>query len=305
MSTIGGSLLRSSRGGSAAKVALAALLALFCVALMASSARAGTPAFSLGFKYSEGGTTTQFNEPEAIGTDSAGNVYVANKAGRIEKFSPSGKYLMKFGSNGSGAGQFQNPRGVDVDPNGDVWVADYGNNRLVEFNSAGTFIRSFGTAERPIGLAIDNSGNIWYLGAASAGGAAWKIDQNLKYLAAATGIQMPHGIDVDPAGNVWITDYTGVHGYTSTGAVLKSWSVTGVRGIAADATGNVWVGFGCQVRKYSPLGVQLDKFGECGGGAGKLSYLSPGDGISVAPEGAIWVSNTLGSNEVQKWVPTP
>src|ERR1700722_840265 len=46
---------------------------------------------------------------------------------------------------GSGAGQCFPPRGRAVDQSsGDLYVADTGNNRIDEFNQAGTFIRAFG-----------------------------------------------------------------------------------------------------------------------------------------------------------------
>lgn len=298
----GGSLLRSSRGGAVTKVMAAALLALFLVALMTSSAKAGTPVFSLGFKNSEGGAT-QLNNPVGVGTDSAGNVYVANKgAGRIEKFSPSGKYLAKFGSPGSGTGQLLWPSAVDVDPSGNVWVADNGNSRVVEYSSTGAFVRQLAMSWRPTGIATDAAGNVWIMVAEL--GTAWKIDPNAKYIGSTGGYVNGHGIDVGPEGHVWVTDDTKVYDLAP-GAPVKSWSPGGVpAGISVDASGNVWVGVGCQVRKYSPSGTLLDKFGECGTGAGKIGYMSKGDGIAVAPEGAIWVSNS-GINEVQKWVPTP
>jgi tripartite motif-containing protein 71 len=300
-----GGLLRAARMGFAAKVATGVLLALLAVAAMASAAQAGTPAFSLSFKNSEGGST-QLNSPVGVGTDSAGNVYVANKnAGRVEKFSPSGAYLAKFGSFGTGAGQLQRPVAVDVDPSGNVWVADNSSYKIVEYSSTGTFVRQISVPERPVGIATDGLGNVWWVGAEEFGGAAWKLDATGKYIAAASGIYRSHGIDVDAAGNVWITDDSGVHEYTSGGVFIRSWTVGSIpKGIAADSSGNLWIGVGCQVKKYSPLGAALDSFGKCWAAPANFQYLSPSDGIAVAPGGAIWVSNS-GVNEIQKWVPTP
>jgi tripartite motif-containing protein 71 len=301
----GGGLLRVARMGFAAKVATGVLVALLAVAAMASAAQAGTPAFSLSFKNSEGGST-QLNSPVGVGTDSAGNVYVANKnAGRVEKFSPSGAYLAKFGSFGSGTGQLTRPVAVDVDPSGNVWVADNSGYKVVEYSSAGTFLRQISVPERPVGIATDGLGNVWWLGAEEVGGAAWKLDSTGKYIAGATGIYAARAIDVDGAGNVWVTDTSGVREFNSIGTFIRTWSPGGsARGIAADSSGNVWVGVGCQVKKFSPLGASLDAFGKCFAAPANFQYLSPTDGLAVAPEGAIWVANS-GVNEIQKWVPTP
>jgi DNA-binding beta-propeller fold protein YncE len=53
-----------------------------------------------------------------------------------------------FGSAGIGAGQFSStssPRGIAVnDSTGDIYVADFGNQRIDEFDAAGVFIQAWG-----------------------------------------------------------------------------------------------------------------------------------------------------------------
>jgi hypothetical protein len=54
-------------------------------------------------------------------------------------------YESSFGGSGEAAGQFQKPAGVAVNTaTGDVYVADYGNNRIEQFNEDGAFIRAWG-----------------------------------------------------------------------------------------------------------------------------------------------------------------
>lgn len=53
---------------------------------------------------------------------------------REESFSATGIYLDQWGSQGSGNGNLSNPYGVAINNAGTtVYVADSGNNRIVEF----------------------------------------------------------------------------------------------------------------------------------------------------------------------------
>ena len=49
---------------------------------------------------------------------------------RIQKLTTGGKFLHKFGKEGSGQGQFRCPRGVVVDSKNRVIVSDGGSNRV-------------------------------------------------------------------------------------------------------------------------------------------------------------------------------
>ncbi|WP_324991385.1 choice-of-anchor A family protein [Hyalangium sp.] len=52
-------------------------------------------------------------------------------------------------------------RGVAVDSNGDVWTSCWSNNRLLRFNSAGTYLGSWPVSAGPVGAAVDGDGKIW------------------------------------------------------------------------------------------------------------------------------------------------
>ena len=53
-------------------------------------------------------------------------------------FDSNGKFLRKWGSNGTGSSQFHYPEGIGVDSRqGNVYVADTGNNRIQLFNDYG------------------------------------------------------------------------------------------------------------------------------------------------------------------------
>src|SRR5258706_14016492 len=62
----------------------------------------------------------QFETPEGVATDAAGNVYVADTYGhRIQKFTSTGGYITKWGTHGSANGQFENPVGGATDAAGE------------------------------------------------------------------------------------------------------------------------------------------------------------------------------------------
>lgn len=73
----------------------------------------------------------------ALGVDALGNIYVADSSNhRIQKFSPGGTFLWKFGGPGTALGQFGNeagPQGLAVDASGRLYVADTDNHRIQVF----------------------------------------------------------------------------------------------------------------------------------------------------------------------------
>jgi phospholipase C len=95
-----------------------------------------------------------------------------------------------------------------VDSAGDVWVADTGQDQIVEFSPAGRELQSFGSA---------GSGN-------------GQLDQ-------------PQGLAFDASGDVWVADQDNnrVEEFSATGAYLGQQPVASPFSIAIDAAGNLWV----------------------------------------------------------------
>ena len=73
--------------------------------------------------------------PYDITVDQNGDLYaIEYKAGRVSKFSRSGRLLGRYGSSGPGqkVAQFSTPWGLKIDRRGRLYVCDTGNRRIVE-----------------------------------------------------------------------------------------------------------------------------------------------------------------------------
>jgi DNA-binding beta-propeller fold protein YncE len=61
-----------------------------------------------------------------VAVDGAGNIYALGTfSNAVFKFSPDGRFVNKFGGEGSGAGQFRAPLSIAVDHRGRVYVSDF------------------------------------------------------------------------------------------------------------------------------------------------------------------------------------
>ena len=81
--------------------------------------------------------------PRGVAVNQRGEVVVAEN-GCMSVFSPNGKRLLTFGTEGSGQGQFDRHRGVAVDNEGNILVADTYNHRIQKFTANGQFLSVIG-----------------------------------------------------------------------------------------------------------------------------------------------------------------
>jgi DNA-binding beta-propeller fold protein YncE len=115
------------------------VMVFLLLALMPAVVAADSPPAFL-FKFGSPGVTGdgEFDQPNGVAVDAAGNVYVVEYGyHHIQKFTSSGAFLTKWGTPGTGDGQFQVPAGVAVDAAGKkVYVADQVNHRIQVFGPA-------------------------------------------------------------------------------------------------------------------------------------------------------------------------
>ena len=114
-----------------------------------------------------------FTSPSGVAVDSTGDVYVADSGNsRIQKFTPTGSFITKWGSLGTGDGQFGATTTTTLDlaigSSDNVIVVDPTNNRVQKFRPIGTFITKWGTAGSgngqftlPSGVAISSADEVY------------------------------------------------------------------------------------------------------------------------------------------------
>jgi tripartite motif-containing protein 71 len=95
---------------------------------------------------------------------------------RVLVYGPEGSLRAKWGAgegNGAGGndpGAFDRPDALAIAPSGNMYVADTGNNRVVELSATGEVLSEWGTKgsadghfRSPVGVAIDAAGNVYVL----------------------------------------------------------------------------------------------------------------------------------------------
>jgi DNA-binding beta-propeller fold protein YncE len=92
-------------------------------------------------------------KPVGLSVGPAGNVWVADTHYcRVAVFTPDGKRILRFGSDGDEPGQFRLVTDIAFDSSHNVYVSEYGgNDRIQVFDLAGNYLRTFGTFGEGVG----------------------------------------------------------------------------------------------------------------------------------------------------------
>ena len=86
----------------------------------------------------------QFEAPNGIAIDHAGNIYVAEIGSkhRIQKLGSDGTFIAKWKGPDTG---FYGPRRIAVGPDDSIYVVDSGRNRIVKFSPEGQVLATWGS----------------------------------------------------------------------------------------------------------------------------------------------------------------
>jgi streptogramin lyase len=279
---------------------------------------AAAPAHAaFGFLKQWGGTGSANGKfqggPFDLATDADGNVYVADSGNdRVQKFTPEGEFVAKWGTTGGGNSQFTEPSGIDVGPNEAVYAADYvADGRIQMFGTGGGFLTAWrseltGALDSPFGVATDGAGNVYVTDQGNA--RVQRFSPTGAFISTFGGpgnFDQPLGITVDRAGNVYVVDSVNdnVQKFTSTGDPITTFDfgagLSGPTGIATDPDGNLYLtdSGNDRVLHFTPTGAVISQFGGPGGGSG--TFLDP-TGVATDCRGNVYVIDA-GHNLVQKF----
>jgi len=178
-------------------------------------------------------------EAVAVATNSKGHVFVFHRSNnnRLFEFDQTGKFVKEIGSGFLG---FEFAHSVRVDKDDNIWTVDEGSNMVTKFSPEGRVLMVLGRrplavlgvlaapaagpakpAEkyefcRPTDIGWDPQGNI-FVSDGYCNNRVVKYDKNGRFLAQAGSekagkalgeFNLPHGLQVDNQGNVWVADRT-------------------------------------------------------------------------------------------------
>lgn len=100
-----------------------------------------------------------FYQPDDVLVAPNGDIFISEGHGgansRVLKFNRDGKFIMSFGSKGSGPSEMDQPHALAMDSRGRLFVGDRQNNRVQIYDQSGKLLDTWTQFSRPSGLYID------------------------------------------------------------------------------------------------------------------------------------------------------
>lgn len=159
----------------------------------------------LGHKGVSGASHDTFNLPTDVAFAPNGDFYISDgyAGNRVVKFSPDGRYLLEWGTRGTGPGQFELPHNLAIDAEGKVYVSDRETHRIEVFDPNGRFITEWPVFEAVSGLVMTKDQHLW------AGGVLLNLKgEVLGRLPNATAAGC-HAVAVTDSGDVYLAQLSG------------------------------------------------------------------------------------------------
>lgn len=167
----------------------------------------------VGQKGNPGTGHNQFHDPASLTFMPDGSFYVADGYvnARVIKFDKNGKFLLEWGTKGSGPGQFNLIHSIGIDANKRIYTADRVNNRIQIFDESGKFLDQWPNVRSVTRIVATDDGAIWVAAAGYNRFAKFDLNGKLLYhwglFGAEPGLMdNPHQYDVDRDGNLYVAD---------------------------------------------------------------------------------------------------
>ncbi len=276
-----------------------------------------------------------------LAIDQQGSLFVVdNGNNRIQKFDPTGNFIILWGNFGAANANFHNPTGIACDGKGDVYVVDTNNHRVQKFDGKlGGYLMKFGSRgngegqfNAPWGIAVDRVRGYIYV-VDSANFRVQKFDMTGEFIMSWGSFgngdgqfYFPRGVAVDQSdGTVYIVDMgnhriqkfdTGTNvlpqllakwggsseaGHASSPLAQEAGQLRSPWGIALDAAGDVYV--------TDTGNHRVEKFDREGNFITQWGGFGGGDGqfnfpygIVIDARGSVFVVDS-GNTRVQQFLP--
>jgi ABC-type Fe3+ transport system permease subunit/DNA-binding beta-propeller fold protein YncE len=205
----------------------------------------------------------QFNKPRSLALDTKDNLYVVDMTGRIQKFSPGGKFILQWQMPQTELGK---PKGMGRDLDGNIIVVEPHYQRINVFSPEGRLLSQWGRKGTNVGQftlprgAAVNSHNEIYVSEYTA------MERVQRF-------QLPPRQAQTPASTNVLRDMPEV-----LNAFGKAGNAPGdfnrPEGLCVDAAGFVHVADSCnhRIEVFSRDGTFVRAFGKAGTGLGEFSY---------------------------------
>jgi len=235
---------------------------------------------------------------------------------RVVLFAPDGTYaglrgqvspFTGFATRGPAPGQYDLPAGVASDAAGRLWVADTGNDRVVELDAAGAVTRITGGLSAPLSVAADGAGGA--VVADTGAGRVVRIAPDGAVSTLAQDLVRPAAVAVAPDGTSFAADATQVRDLRTQAAVPApgggAWDEPA--GLAADAAGTLYVSErrpgtpgGARIVRGTPTpeGYAWDALGT--EGAGVRAVIEPA-GLALSPDGRTLLVADTGNHRILRF----
>ena len=175
----------------------------------------------VGEKGIERADRTHLGRPASLAFMPDGSFYVADGYvnRRVVKFDKDGRYLLEFGSAGTGAGQFH-PEGqvhsIAIDANRRIYVGDRGNRRIQIFDEYGRYLDEWPNIQGPSDIKVMQDGTLWVTSGVGNRLARYELatgkllDYWGMYGSFPGAFDNPHFISVDSDGSLYVAISSGV-----------------------------------------------------------------------------------------------